>query len=502
MALTACQPTPAVSPTPQPTGPVDEVAIALRPSPDGWTFADLDKDLNGNDDFAPSLPFTLANGATGTIAVRGQSTRGAAQKSYTLSLDKGQAPFLGTRHLLLNKHPFDLTRIRQTVALGLLGTIPELPAPHVAFAHLTIDGRDFGLFTRVERVDDDFMAARGLARDGAIYQAKDFDFHRRPGQLVDTKDPRYDPLSFEAILEIKGRKDHAKLLAMLDDVADPAQGAAELLAKHFDKPNYLAWLAANMLVGNVDTGTQNMFLYAPPDAGPWRLVAWDYDQALGWADQPGAAVQPADVPPRYDEGIALYWRSPLHRRVFQDPTLLAELTRRIDALAAGVLAPDRVAERAGAAAALVKPWISREPDRTGLPGPIDQYDAEVARLAPTIERRRALYHEVLARPMPFELDPPGPGPRFAWSPAIQLQGAAVRYEITVAATPDLANPVAHQQDLTAPAATFTLPPGRYYWQVIARTQGGAWQTAHARFADPASGRQYEGVAAFDAKPTI
>jgi hypothetical protein len=170
----------------------------------------------------------------------------------------------------------------------------------------------------------------------------------------------------------------------------------------------------------------------------------------------------------------------------------------VDELAAGPLAPARVAELAAAARAVVRPWLEREPDRSGLPAGLAAYDAEVDRLPATIEARRALYHEVLARPMPFELTPPGQDGQLAWEPAVQLQGAAVRYELLVAATPDLANPLIRQADLTAttyrPAPP--LPPGTYYWRVIARTPDGAWQAAHARYADPATGRRYEGVMRF------
>jgi len=308
--------------------------------------------------------------------------------------------------------------------------------------------------------------------------------------------PGYDPLSFATVLEVKGKNDHAALLAMLDDVADPAQGAQQLLARHFDQANYLSWLAANLLVGNQDTASQNMFLAAGPDGQTWRLLPWDYDQALDWVQQPGGAVQPADVPARYDDGIGLYWQSPLHRRVFQDPTLLAALTARVDQLAAGALAPAQVTATAAAASQVVRPWLQRDPDRAGLPGPLEAYDAELARLPGVISRRQALYHEVLARPMPFELQDPQ-GQAFRWEAAVQLQGEPVRYDFTLAATPDLAHPLVALHDLSAPQATVQVAAGVYYWQVVARTPGGAWQYAHARYVDSASGQRYEGVARID-----
>jgi len=42
-----------------------------------------------------------------------------------------------------------------------------------------------------------------------------------------------------------------------------------LLEKHFEPSNYFQWLAANILLENVDTVSQNFLLYSPRGSSTW-----------------------------------------------------------------------------------------------------------------------------------------------------------------------------------------------------------------------------------------
>src|SRR4051812_34935263 len=100
-----------------------------------------------------------------TLRLRGATTRQTAQKSFQLSrarpqAEGGGAP-TGARELALNKHPFDLTRVRNKLAFDSFAAVPYLDrvSPRADFVRLEVNGADLGLFTRVEDPDVTFLAA-------------------------------------------------------------------------------------------------------------------------------------------------------------------------------------------------------------------------------------------------------------------------------------------------------------------------------------------------------
>ena len=64
----------------------------------------------------------------------------------------------------------------------------------------------------------------------------------------------------------------------------------DVIAKHFDRKNYVTWLAMNMVLDNRDTNSQNFLLYSPRNSATWTFVPWDYDAAWGFYDQPNEAA--------------------------------------------------------------------------------------------------------------------------------------------------------------------------------------------------------------------
>ncbi|HTM20526.1 MAG TPA: CotH kinase family protein, partial [Kofleriaceae bacterium] len=112
--------------------------------------------------------------APATLEVRGSSSRLADQKSFKIRLQ--DATWRGQKELNLNKHPFDLTRVRNALAFTLFRTIPHFSSMRIQLVNLFINGVDRGLYTQIEEGDDDFLARHGLDPEGQLYKARLFEF--------------------------------------------------------------------------------------------------------------------------------------------------------------------------------------------------------------------------------------------------------------------------------------------------------------------------------------
>lgn len=489
---------------------VAELALTTVPKAGGATMADLDRDEDPSDDFEPTLDVIVKEGdfgagltaPNGTLKVRGHSTRYAAQKSFTVELKKESPALGGYKTLFLNKHPYDLTRLRNKLAFDLFKGLPELLTLNTRFVHLTIDGQDYGLFTQVERPGDRMLEARGLDPDGNLYKAEQFEFHPDPA-LKDVGAPGYEKKAFEKILEIREGKSHQKLLAMIADVNNEELPINQVIAKHFDRENYLTWLAVNVVTGNLDTNSQNFLLYSPQSSSAWTFIPWDYDGAWGFYDQPNEAA--ASRLSRWQTGLSNWWGVKLHRRFLQDPENTRQLVARCEQLAGEFFTRDRLQPLLDSYKPVVRPFISKAPDLAGLPASTDKlaaWEAEVDRLLTVPATQIARLRETLERPMPVFLGEPAVeagGRVFNWDASFDLQGDALTYDFKLSKSPDLASPLVEKAGLTEPRHTVSEPlaPGTYYWQVIvrdAKAPASHWQLPFDTF--EAGGLRHHGVREF------
>jgi spore coat protein H len=466
---------------PADTGPVD-ISVTVTDEP---AFAGVKADLAGAR--AP-IRFEAAGydagGAVtnGTIELRGSTTRSAPQKSYQIKLSAGAAPWRGSRTVNLLKHPFDLTRVRNTLSFELLRRITGFTSLRTGFVHLFIDAVDQGLYEWVEEPDENFLTARGLNAGGALYKAKNFPFAPINDETAS------DPAKVAAIIAAKARPDLAKLRRMLAAVNDTRQPIDDVVANYFNRDNYVTWLAVNVLMADYDSTHQNFMLYSPPGFEGWYFLPWDYDGAWEWNDQPGAQRLP-----RSREGVANWWSVVLHRRFLSEPHNLAELTTRVSELASTTISDAESARVLARHHDLVKTFIGRPPDIDSLPcdqagtaAAIGLWDAEYARIASSPGRSRDEFVATLDRPMPywlyFPVNPSTASVTFTWSPSFQLHGAAIGYDIEVGRSADFepAAVLAGTKGISEQTFTTALPSGHYFWRVTARAAtnpNNDWQQA-------------------------
>ena len=259
-----------------------------------------------------------------TIQIRGASTTLSPQKSYKIELRDRAGEWRGQKTIALNKHVFDLTRVRNKLNFDLMKEIPNMVSLRTQFVHLYVKDEtsdvpgegfvDYGLFTQVEQPNQRFLRNHLLDGDGQLYKTTFFEFYRYPEQIRLADDPLYDEDAFSTIIEIKGNRDHSKLILMLEDVNNYNLPIVQTFETYFDSENYFTWMAFNILVGNIDTQSQNYYLYSPKNGEKWYFIPWDYDGALSRQNRDYFGKYPYEY---WEFGIANFWGGVLHNRVLR-----------------------------------------------------------------------------------------------------------------------------------------------------------------------------------------
>ena len=497
----------------------------------GCTLDDLLNDIDSKDAFDPFVPAHFsaddfpddASVSNTEMEIRGATSRLAVQKSWRIKLDSKDVLWRGERRLQLNKHPWELARVRNKLSFDLFSEIDHLPSLRTQFTQLRMDSEDMGLFTHAEHVGKEYLVNRGWDKDSPLYKAEAFAFHGYD-ELFDNVDPGTGELldedEFERRLEVKRGDDHRPLLAMLRAVNDEDNDfESDVMERYFNRNNYLTWLAVNILSGNWDTQSQNFYLYSPLGSERFYFVPWDYDGAWGWEWQPDniAAAKPVR---RWSRGISNWWDSKLHRRFLQQPGALDELGAAVDELYEKFFQPNGIGARLDGYKNVIRPHIAATPDNDHLPtgptamDPVDLWSADYDQIAYAAQQNRDDYYALQDSPMPYWMDAriEGATTTFSWDTATDLQGDAVHYELYLAEDPALL-PLAPGAAITAgvthyrvdiadgeyPRYAISTPaPGSWYLKILAIQSDATahWQIAFDSHWDQASDTLYHGVRAF------
>jgi len=442
-----------------------------------------------------------------TAKVRGNSSIKAPQKSYKIDLFDHAGYWRNQQTINLVKHPYDFTRIRNKLSFDFFKKIPHFTSLRTQFVHLHVKDltggakqtgyEDYGLYTQIEQPNKAFLRLHGLDPYGHLYKAVSFEYFRYADQLRVVDDPAYDEKKFETILEIKGWNDHTKLIRMLEDINDLNQDFDVVFDKHFDRDNFMTWMAVNILMDNVDTNSQNFYLYSPLNSEKWFVLPWDYDGAWGYYDGPLKSNRRAP----WQRGIANYWGTTVVKRLFKNPKNVDELVAKVQELGT-IITPEESKKMIDTYKPIVSPYVHRAPDSRFLPGPLDIYEKEIARIAQTPKDSEQKFIESLQRPMPFHLgdvEKANGKLIFRWDMSYDLQGDELTYHFQLAKDPSFSRPLIDRQNLTGTTLEVQeMGKGRFYWRVIVKDAKGNEMTAFDTFQDE-SDNFHHGVREFYVK---
>ena len=459
-------------------------------------------DENGTGPAAGLLGFgeTLANA---DIEIRGKSSRSAAQKSYKIRLHDKTGLWMDQKVINLNKHAFDMTRLSNKLSFDLFEDIPNFTSLRTQFVQLyvrdlsegstTTEYEDYGLYTHIEQPNKRFLKNHWLDPYGQLYKIKFFEYRRYPDLLKSQNDPTYDKKAFETILEIKGREDHDKLLAMLDDVNDMSIPIEEVMEKHFDLDNYLTWMAVNLLTDNMDTDANNHYLYSPLNSDTWYFLPWDYDGGWGLHRKLGSQST-------YQAGLSNYWAGVLHNRYFRTEEHVQQLIDKMNEIHEKYINERLVKEQLDEYIDIVKGYVESEPDRNFLPESLSTLEEVYEHLPQIPEIGIELFMQDLEKPKPFFMGTEITANKdviFRWEHSFDLQGDDLKYDLQVATDPTFTNVILKKEGLTVTEYTHSgFESGEYFWQVVVRDSKGNSQIAFDMYTDEDENGYY-GVLPFE-----
>lgn len=418
-----------------------------------------------------------------TIKIRGaSSSQNPAPNSYKIELYDATGTWRGQSTIALNKHYYDLVRIKNKLTFDLLKDMPNMISLRTQFVRLFVKDEttepvsnrfvDYGLFTQVEQVNKAFLVNRKLDPNAQLYKATSFEFFRYADQIRLESDPLFDLGAFSDILEIKGNNDHSKLIRMLEDINNYEIPITQIFEKYFDVENYFTWMAFNILVGNADTQNQNFYLYSPQNSEKWYFIPWDFDGDLS---RLGAKELNSFPYLDWEEGFANYWGVVLHNRVLRVEKYRLMLDSKVNELSL-LMPPEKIENMLKIYRDVTEPFINRPPDLNTTEVSQFRYNLAYSLIPAEIENNKILYFEAQKKPLPFFLGVPEISNgllKFNWDEAYNLTPQNVRYQFLVSRDINFSNIVFEDELVnTLDIEIDILEPGQYYWRVIATNEQG------------------------------
>ena len=496
----------------------------------GCQLDDVLADLDDSDDLEPAIAVHFsatdysddASEANAHLRQSGDTERAAAQKSFALTLDEGVPPWRHERRLQLNKHPFDVERLRNKLAFDLIRDIDHLNSLRTQFVHLNIEDNgqttDYGVYTHVEYLGESYLSNRGYDTDSAIYQSVNFLFDRLPERLqIDDDGAPVDTARFERNLQIHNGEDHRALVSMLDSLNDASSNKASVLRAYFNDNNIATWLAVNILLGNANTVYENYFLMNLARTDDFYLLPGDFDSAFKTEADPDDYSGQEQIRRRMIYGVSKWWESRLIRLWLQQPGAWETLRGRVYTLRENALSDSRISALIDRYVDVVQPYLLAAPDLDYLYGTDNQnkvieWFTHIEALPERVEDNYRNFFNDPGWPMSFSLlgaDVANGEVTFRWSPSYDFQGDALAYTLDVSATPafdsvlyrelSITNApqpgVGGQAEISATVPSAVLGSGELYWRVTVFETDNPdtqWRPANSRVSY--NGNDYYGAA--------
>ncbi len=251
--------------------------------------------------------------------------------SLKLSLDEYvDQDLLGVHDITLNNAKQDPSFVNQCLGYATFAAA-GVPASRCNFAHVTVNGKDLGIYVHVEAVKKPMLRRHFESDEGNLYEGTLSDFREGWVNTFEKKTNEADPThpELDAVTAAALAPD-AQLLDELDAVVDVDElisfWAVEVLLEHWDG-----------YAGNQN----NFFVYGDPTTNKVSLLPWGIDQLFG-------AAAPATVAPEpvlttgvlahrlyaHPEGRALFAARlrVILESAWDVPALKADIDRMVDLL--------------------------------------------------------------------------------------------------------------------------------------------------------------------------
>ncbi|RKU39428.1 hypothetical protein C6496_01490 [Candidatus Poribacteria bacterium] len=171
----------------------------------------------------------------------------------------------GLTNLTLNNNKQDTGLVSQFIGYALFNAIGS-PAPRCAYAKVTVNGKNLGVYAHVETIRPPLLKRAFGNSDGPLYE----------GTVVDFYEGWENSLEHKRGDDTRGR---AHIKALIDLLGDPKTTAADI-GELVDLESFYKFWAAEGLVGFWDgySGNKNnFFAYLNPDDNKFYFIPWGMD---------------------------------------------------------------------------------------------------------------------------------------------------------------------------------------------------------------------------------
>ena len=440
------------------------------------------------DQYGP-LPGEVGYGAiapNATINVRGRTSTDYPQKSYRIDLFDNAGLWRGQRAIAINKHPGDPTRLRNMLYFTLLQEIPDTTSLRTQFVNVFIkdqmsgekDFTDYGLFTQVELPNRRYLRNHSLSREGNLYKANLNEFFRYEDKIRLATDPLYDRSEFDDVLEPKTGENHKKLIEMLEAVNDYSIPIENTIANYFDINNLTSYIAYNILMANPDSNAQNYLLYSPVNSSKWYYLFWDGDGCLSYYED--KLLKNVWAEADWEQGVSGYWGVVLFNRMLRVKAYRDALKEKVELLRT-IITPERIDAEIAKYRMVVDRYTASMPDKIHLQVTLEDLNLIYQNMSYDTEIAYQRFLSSLEKPMPFYMDSvesDGIEISLSWAEAYDFNAEFIYYNVQIAKDWSFAPDTVVYESLDQMPSNTTvpmLPPGNYYWRIIARNESGKTQ---------------------------
>lgn len=418
-----------------------------------------------------------------TVCIRGQTSSRNEQKNYKVRIKDGKGTYKDMQTLPLNKYQSDDMRFRNKLVFDLYQSVPQLTSIRTQFVHLYVkdeteggsgEFEDYGLYTRLEQMNKDYLENHGLDSKGHFYKMVVFEFLLYEPLMMAGTNQDFDEWAFEEILKPKGDTDNTKLREMLQAVNDYTVPIQEIVEKYFDVENISYFLAANILVGNYDCGARNEYLYSPLNSDKWYFLSWDCDDSFRRLENLNKGYCEGDS---WERGMTQFLGLVLFNRMFREQEYRDALTMAVEDLRSNYFTKERIKEYVDAYSEVVFPYLTSEPDVIKWSGDEEKFNYIANALPSEIDLNYQYYLESLEKPWPFYVGLPEEtedGLRVNWDVAYDMDGEDITYTCILARDPGFTDVIARADGIRVPGTDFDvqLAPGQYFIRVQATNESG------------------------------
>lgn len=273
------------------------------------------------------IPISLEyNGKTWTdteMRIRGDGSRLDPKKSLKVKFN-GEEFSNGREKLNFNAEYLDLTYMSSYLSAHVFRQV-GVPVFDIEHAAIYINGEFFGLYLRIENVDEQYLEARDIDVKGNLYKATYDGASLAAGDICDE--------NWEKKTNENGNFDD--LFALRDSVnAIPSAEIKGFLLRHFDYKNLIDVIATNILLSNASTYYHNYYLYHDINGdGKWMYMPWDMDKTFshqGYSKDYSYTSHPI----RDD--------NPLIEKCFINDEIFAEVKARVKEISDNVMNEDKL----------------------------------------------------------------------------------------------------------------------------------------------------------------